>query len=313
MEAELARTISAADVVVFVGGGNLMEYNGMFDCRTSLLLGIIVHFAKKPVVASGQGIGPIETRFTKFLLKAFFSRARFVTFRDPFNSKDLLEDLGIHLEEGGPVGDDSTSLPARTVQDRGAFSGRKRIAINFRISQFTPNMQYKFGEFIEFVSIMAKNEKWQVDFFIFDPLRNTEKNVIDEIIIQSGLESFVIHDTGDPAAARFLLGKCDVAIGIAYHFLVFALAEGTPAIGLWSGRYYKDKLEGLFAWYGKQHWTIPYDSIDSDKLAKLCFELAEKKSELAPLLMKKTGEMGLASDLAIEKAFSFSVIEQNRI
>lgn len=307
MEAKLARTISAADVVVFVGGGNLMEYNGVFDCRTSLLLGIIVHFAKKPVVVSGQGIGPIETRFTKLLLKVFFPRASFVTFRDPFNSNQLLEDLGINLKEGGPVGDDAMSLPARTVRDRGAFSGRKRIAINFRISQFTPNMQYKFEEFIEFVSIVAKNEKWQVDFFIFDPLRNSEKNVIDEIISKSGLESFVIHDTGDPAAARFLLGKCDVAIGIAYHFLLFALAEGTPAIGLWSGPYYKDKVEGLFAWYDNQDWAIPYDNIDSNKLEKLCFELAEKKSELAPLLIKKTSEMGRASDLAIERAFSLVI------
>ncbi len=302
MEVDFAKAIGGADIVFFVGGGYLTDI-GKFDCRATLAAGLMAIFSGKPVYMSGQGLGPIDTRMTKLLLKAMVPHAKLVTFRDRSGSENLLRRLHIPWKSGGSVGDDAMSLPVKEAVDAGANWSGDRLAVQFRVCPQTPNILAHISEFERFLLSMVADGDWQIDFFIFHTTRPAyEEDVIRSIVERTGIENYVVHKVEDPRQMRYLVGQCNVAIGIAYHFLVFALAEGVPAIGLWDGRYYKDKIEGLFAWYDKVNWTLSVEEMVAENLAKYCCELRSMKPQLQPMLTSQTERMGSKARQTIETA-----------
>ena len=302
MEVDFAKAVGGADIVFFVGGGYLTDI-GKFDCRATLAAGLMAILSGKPVFMSGQGIGPIDTLITKLLLRSTVPHAKLVTFRDKSGSENLLRRLHIPWKEGGSVGDDAMSLPVKQVSDIGAGWRGDRLAVHIRICPQTPNISVHITELERFLASMVEDGDWQIDFFIFHTTRPAyEEEVIKSIVERTGIKNYVVHKTEDPRQARYLVGQCDVAIGIAYHFLVFALAEGVPTIGLWDGRYYKDKIEGLFAWYDKVDWTLSVEDMAAEDLAKRCRELTSMKPQLKSILKSKTEMMGSKARQTIETA-----------
>jgi len=42
-----------------------------------------------------------------------------------------------------------------------------------------------------------------------------------------------------------------------------------PAIGIYSGPYYRQKLAGLYGWYGRQEWVLDQEQCQDQALLKL--------------------------------------------
>jgi len=85
------------------------------------------------------------------------------------------------------------------------------------------------------------------------------------------------------------------------------LAEGIPALGLWDGTYYRNKFEGLFAWYDQPGWAVPVDGLDARNLADLCTRLVEQGDALRPGLVAKSQEMAQRSAREGETVLSLAV------
>ena len=62
---------------------------------------------------------------------------------------------------------------------------------------------------------------------------------------------------------------CTVAVGLAYHFVVFALVNGVPVVGLYGNDYYRQKMQGLLQWFDRQAWATPTATLDGDGLVRL--------------------------------------------
>tara|TARA_R110001583_G_scaffold143203_1_gene295312 strand:- start:22200 stop:23471 length:1272 start_codon:yes stop_codon:yes gene_type:complete len=304
MEAELARSISNSQVIFFCGGGYITDV-GRFESRTNLIMAWFGVLARKPVIMSGQGLGPFDSWFSTFLLKRVIPRLEMITFRDATGSEQLLRKLGINWKSGCSVGDDAMSLPERSVVITDDDWQGVRFGVNFRISPFTPNLDERVEEFTHFLSIISNELNWQVNFFIFETWRPWEEGLIETIIQKGELKNFVIHKTEDPREALFLTKRCDLAIGISYHFIVFALKLGIPVLALFTGEYYRGKMGGLMEWYQKDDWVVPVHQIQAKELAEKCQQVLEEKDQIAPVLRDITGQLADASRVTIDRAVSF--------
>jgi len=301
MEAELARSICESDVIFFVGGGYITDV-GQFESRTNLVMALFGILARKKVIMSGQGLGPFDSWFSEKLLKIVIPHLDLITFRDTEGSEELLKKLGIVAKNSEAVGDDAMSLPILEVENKEDKWNGVKLGVNFRISPFTHNLDKKVEEFTEFLSIASNELGWQINFFIFETWRPWEEGLIHSIIEKGKLKNVVIHKTEDPREALYLTGKCDIAIGISYHFIVFALKLGVPVIGLYSGQYYKGKMTGLLSWYDKKDWAVPTDEIDSVMLKEACQKLLDEKPSNREQLITKTIELALRTRKTIDLA-----------
>jgi hypothetical protein len=59
-----------------------------------------------------------------------------------------------------------------------------------------------------------------------------------------------------PATVRGVLGCAWGGIGVSYHFCTFSLTEGIPAICLYADPYYKQKAQGIAAFWGDERLSL---------------------------------------------------------
>jgi len=84
-----------ADVIIHLGGDVLSDYLGqtnLLEHLKDLLLGVVL---EKPVVIWGESVGPIRSRFCRFLAKFVLNKVAMITLREEA-SKVYLCNIGIH-------------------------------------------------------------------------------------------------------------------------------------------------------------------------------------------------------------------------
>jgi len=302
MEADLSRSICESDVIYYCGGGYINDV-GIFDSRSNLIMAFLAILAKKPVIMSGQGIGPFNTFFSRLLIKLVIPRLSMITFRDFDGSKNFLIENGIRFN-GDSVGDDAMSMPQKNTSFSNEWQG-KRLGINFRISPFTPDLDKKTNDFSKFLTLIEKETNWQINFFIFETWRPWEKEVLHSLLKESEIKNYIIHETEDPREALYLTSKCDLTLGISYHFIVFSLQLGIPTIAIYTGEYYRSKMEGLLEWYNKKDWCISIQEMTPNCLFNKCKLLIETNASEKNILKQKTELMSEDCSKSIKYALSF--------
>lgn len=309
MEAELASALVDSNILFFCGGGYFNDV-GTLDSRSNLIMAWLAKYADRKVVMSGQGLGPFHTRFSVWLLARVIPRIDAISFRDKFGSEALLQKLNISWRGAGAVGDDAMSLPLKAIdmQDGDEATNQTVLGVNFRISPFTPNLDQKIAEFSQFVAIAGNELNWEIHFFIFETSRPWEEGLIKQLIASSKIQHYKIHKTEDPREALYLTQNCDVAVGISYHFIVFALKLGIPVFALYTGEYYRGKMEGLLAWYDRLHWCVPAATLDAKQLIANCQLELQTSAQHQQYLQTKTQE--LASHY--EQTLASSMILHNK-
>lgn len=285
MEAKLANAIVDSDLVVFSGGGYLTD-KGMLECRASLLTGLLASIIGKQVVMSGVGIGPLDSKISGFLLSRIAKVANAIMVRDPFESKDLLLKLNVNQEKIMPIGDDAFTLPAKMQNGPTDTPNLKLLAVHFRISNFTVNAEQIANSLL---SALKHHEQqgWFIRFFIFSEISRHELDIINKIF-SNKLSHYEVIQSRDPRELKFKISECQLAIGIAYHFLIFALTTGVPTIGLYDGDYYKQKVCGLFSWFDMEESALQFTEINQPEITRRFNQLICNNENIKAQLLTRT-------------------------
>lgn len=279
-EFKAINSINSADCIIFNGGGYLTD-KGRLEFRSCLLTGIIGKFLGKKVFLTGQGIGPVNTNISLKLLKVLTKRVDCILVRDPSDSANLLKSLGVDERKIFCAGDDALTLPLKDNQLINTDDNRKKLAVNFRISPFMPNSE-KLKITIKETLDKRISEGWIINLFVFTSQSEWEKDVYQGLVKDWPKDSYSIIESDDPRTLKALIAKCDLSIGLAYHFLVFSLSESIPCIGLFNGPYYKQKNGGLFSLFGLPENSICYEGLTSsvlnENLSRVLKEKQDKKN-----------------------------------
>jgi coenzyme F420-reducing hydrogenase beta subunit/polysaccharide pyruvyl transferase WcaK-like protein len=328
------REIASADLVFNVGGGNLNSIIPQEFYKKGITY-IAARILDKPVVVSGQTIGPFSTIADRLFARYVLNKPQMITFRDKEISYRRCRKIGVKKPVLLDTADDAMTLPyfkkneamALLDTDPGVcpewtvrkaelticmnLKGSLRIFRNRGKSVDLSEMIYKFSQLVELLleNFDSKIILIPTDFHPDVDDRNLHREVIGSICHNDRIAR--LENEYNDIALKSLINLCDVAIGARYHFCVFACSLHKPFLGVASGIYQMTKLKGLALLNGLPHCFYEHDleSANLEDLFMRAKSIITRREELSLQLKTSVPELKKRSETAIN--FAIKLLEQS--
>ncbi len=212
----VVRALKESQILILGGGSLIQDATSM---RNSIYYGGLIGLARQfgvQSIAIAQGIGPLHQPLTRWIAKRAFGSCRAVSVRDPASAA-LLETWGISsLMAPDPV----WSLAATPVPEIANIS-RPKIAVTLRSHPQLTNQ--RLDTLTQALVDLQTATGSHVLLVPFQP--TTDLDIAQQIQAELTDHSQVITLT-DPKQLKGLFQGVDLAIGMRYHSLIMAAAEG---------------------------------------------------------------------------------------
>ncbi len=203
--------------VLILGGGSLIQ--DATSLRNSIyyggLMGLAHQFGLK-TIAIAQGIGPVDNPLTRWIAKRTFSGCTAVSVRDPASAA-LLNEWGI---TGVMAPDPVWSLAATPVPEIANIPSPK-IAVTLRVHPQLTNQRLD-----TLTQALVDLQTATGSHIILVPFQPTTDVDIAEQIRSQLTDNSQVVTLSDPKQLKGLFQGVDLAIGMRYHSLIMAAAEG---------------------------------------------------------------------------------------
>jgi polysaccharide pyruvyl transferase CsaB len=202
---------------LILGGGSLIQ--DATSIRNSVYYGGLVGLASQfglKTIAVAQGIGPLNKGLTRWIAKSTFASCTAISVRDPA-SEALLKDWGINcILAPDPV----WSMSATPVPELATIPSPK-IAVTLRSHpQLTPQRLTALTQAL--VDLQAATGS----YILLVPFQPTTDVEIAQQMRSQLTENSQVVTLSDPKQLKGLFQGVDLAIGMRYHSLIMAAAEG---------------------------------------------------------------------------------------
>lgn len=269
--------LATADLVFNVGGGNINSLVGPEFYR-KMVIYLLARLLRIPVVVSGQTIGPFYGWLDAKLAAIGLNTVAMITLRDRGTSLCRLRKIGVSKPVVMETGDDALVTPAVSETESRQLlvrlAGKAWMARDARVT-VAMNMKGTLACFNRKADVRGETELMTslADMLVercgarllFIPT-GYEGEYADTPVHRAIVEGMTHrHDAAcveeelDDGALKGLIGLMDVGVGVRYHFMVFALCRGVPALGMASGEYQRTKLRGLADLYDLPDLCLEHD------------------------------------------------------
>ena len=307
-----------AEGLTFVGGGYLNSLWWREGLYGKAFSAIVARLAGIPIVLTGQGIGPFNHEADRWMARILFHCAKAIGVRDLHQSDQLIASLSLRLaaklvhtwDDALLLGRGETPL-ASGLPAAGSPSEEERplrIGLNLRdSSSYSP--AYKGRMFHEIAAALDLFAATGGVRFYFIPISyndaDDDRKSAEAVIALMENKQYAVTFTDDlsPGRIRDLIAQMDVAVGISYHFNVFALTNGVPAIGLYENEYYKNKLLGLYAIYGLTDHCLDLAGSSRRQLVERIDKLAQSRQHVRQKLSERNRSLHTEALETREKMF----------
>jgi coenzyme F420-reducing hydrogenase beta subunit/polysaccharide pyruvyl transferase WcaK-like protein len=257
--------IACADLLFNVGGGNLTSVipTELYKKCTTYLAARIL---KKPIILSGQTIGPFTKRRDAQYACFCMNHVNLITFRDKEISHQRLRAIGVSKPIMLDAADDAITIPLipqeeakRLLRSHASASWWNLQSSLIVVMNLKGSLKIFKGEgrssgLEREVNLMAMIADKLVDvcgakiFFLpTDYCPGVDDREVHRDILarmKFALQAISIEDEYDDINLKGIIALADVAIGVRYHFAVFAASVLVPFLGIASGVYQQTKLKG---------------------------------------------------------------------
>ena len=308
----LLNHLKNADLLFNVGGGNI---KGGFCDR--FIIYTICRIFGKPVIVSGQTIGPFDKWLGKQTAGFFLNKVDVITLRDTM-SINVLEDLGVYKPIIKETADDAILLPAisteevkkifltEEIEDRHPLIG---INTNAYLKSVLPNRYYELNKIKQLLADVADRLITELGVrIVFIPMdyNADSDDRVDAYAVLKLMEhkdkASVIINGYDDHTLKGIIGQMDVGIGLRYHFVVFATTIQAPTIGIYLGEYYKMKIRGILELMGQEKYALDFEKTSLEEIVALVKDALQNKEEIKKKLEERTKILGERSLFTIEYA-----------
>lgn len=310
MAKEILNELASADLLFNNGGGNINTLlSGELYKQTLTILAASI--LKIPVILSGQTIGPITKKIHSIVVKLALNKVDTITLRDRCISSQRLRQIGVDKPVIKDTADDAIGLPFlqgsevnKLISENNGDGWQnlpaKIIAVmnmNGYLKAMDKDNIDEFDKEVELLSRIADRLVKTYGAKIL--LVPTDYNSVSDdrpllIQIKKSMKyketALVIGKEYDAIQYKSLIGLGDIAIGVRYHFAVFATSMGVPCIGLANGVYQKAKLKGVMELYGLQDFFIAEDmvEVELDKIWSVVENVIENRRKISLQLKART-------------------------
>ena len=306
----LLNHLRGADLLFNVGGGNI---KGGF-CDRFIIYSTCRIFGK-PVIVSGQTIGPFDRWIGKKIAGFFLNKVDVITLRDTM-SINVLEDLGVHKPIIKETADDAVLLPAisreeikrifltEKIEDHHPLIG---INTNAYLKSIMPNRYYELNEIKQVLADVAdcliSELGARIIFIPMDYNADSDDRVsayeVLELMKHKDRANVIINGYDDHTL-KGIIGQLDAGIGLRYHFIVFATTMQVPTIGIYLGEYYKMKIGGILELTEQEKYAIDFEKTSPEEIVDLVKDALQDKDKIKKKLEERTKILGERSLFTIE-------------
>jgi polysaccharide pyruvyl transferase WcaK-like protein len=264
------------DALHIVGGGNLTD----IFCDTLFEKCCLIQtFANqgKPILLTGQQLGPVTSPLLKNALARTLRKATFVGLREPVDSVRFCTEAKLDPNKFAVMGDDSfgshpgNDLEATHLLAKMGVTPGQFLAVNVRIGSYAPEHAVQMQKIAAIVRELATHFQMPVVVvpIWLDPI---EGDIPSGTQLAEALDlkdvRVMTDDALTPGLVKKVLGMAFGAIGVSYHFCTFALSEGVPAICIYDGAYYSQKGRGLSRFWEDDRLALSLRDMDAPSAVK---------------------------------------------
>ena len=299
-----------SDIVFFAGGSILKElyasYGRWAYSTLFMILGIVSFtkiIARKDIVVSNIGVGPVKTKLGRFLVKLILSQADIISLRDEA-SKQIVLDSGISEEKVIVVPDivfvrtpESFGVEGLTSQEEKGIEEAKlnsnkpklRVGLNLNKDIAKPEMWPSLLENVEesLYTMMEQNgAKFNIEI-IGIPMQIGFSSHHDLLVLQEfSKKNPNLRIKIETATTSFELAKtinsCNFIIAERLHAIIIATVLNVPSLPL----IYDPKVASLAKYLALEKFAVdvnkPFEPVElSGKINLLIEQLEQTKTQLS--------------------------------
>lgn len=227
------RALKSVDAVV-LGGGGLFQDSRPVACVLWAWQLWWVRWFNKPLFVYATGVGPLKTRFGRFLTHLSYRDAQVITVRDE-QSRALLRELGLTEGEIHVTADPSFLTPVQPIA-----SDRKAHRFIISLRPWAGCDKIVLGTFAEFLLKLKEEKNAEFLFVPMQEIKEHDHKILGPLAQKTGGK---IWSPGSFSELLSMLQTAEFAIGMRYHFLIACLLTGTPVIPI----SYGPKVDSLLA------------------------------------------------------------------
>jgi len=246
--------IRASDGVAISGGGNMASTwpSHVFERAT---IGEIARLAGKPLVVSGQTIGPHLDDADRALVAGLLSSARLVGLREKPSHAFSLE-LGVPAQLLTQTVDDASFLSEQNIADVAPDTETPYALVSLSTHVGVENRDQFQQAVADLLDHVAATTGLAIRFYAhFASLDATEARgdtvMHNAVIERMTTDRVTTVNEGDSVAAARLARGASLVVSSRYHPAVFAVSGGVPTIGIPVDDYTTTKLTGALGNFGQ--------------------------------------------------------------
>lgn len=300
----IRQLVSDADLVLFSGGGYLCEsFPEAID--RCLAVAFLASAYGKPLILSGQGIGPFKSEDAIRDARFIVSRAARVGIRD---FGELLEPLG--LENAPRVNGDDAFLILEAPVGEAPDQAEKRLGVNLRLAAYSSTTSPDYPKLASQIREFARNQGFSLQSVPIADYPDAE-NDLDAYRSLFGDDREFDPDayrTGgriDFRKVQSAAASCEVVVSMSYHACIFALAGGRPCIGVTGSSYYDGKFGGLKRFFPNDFRMVRIENSSFNPPLDAAYaELLERAADRAARIRQITEQIRRSSRAFLSDAIS---------
>ncbi|WP_050070215.1 polysaccharide pyruvyl transferase family protein [Arthrobacter alpinus] len=275
---DLIRLIEGSDAVLICGGGNMNSSYGWLLYERAAVGVVAAHF-KKPLVISGQTLGPTLTANDGLVLQSLLESAQLVGVRESA-SHQLALDGGLPQQQL-MAGLDDAAFFANPKADGGRAP---YMAVTFspgtgslpaeeyftKIAAVLDDLVEASGLGVVFIPHMADTESRDQDLWAH--------RMIAAAMNSENVEQLELLDAAE--AATITVGA-SLVVTSRYHPAVFATGAGIPVVSLSPDHYSDVRLSGALRNWGLEQFNLPVTSLLNGEFRTAALAAWEQRSAIA--------------------------------
>ncbi len=251
----LPTIIKNQDYILFSGGGNLNSlFPGILYNRTKISL--IARIYNKPLIITGQTIGPIFSQQDRVLLTILLKFSKIIGIRDKSYSSEYIRPTR-YLLKTKSAPDDAYLFPLQPEKNIQLSIDRSFFNIGISLRDWDSDLLKKTLKEVFTVPFHLNSPKpirlYLIPHIIdehdkgdLEAMREIFKNsILNTIDLDHRLISSNQNISPEEIVFRFTAAM-DMVITTRYHGLIFSLDACVPTLGIFENEYYKMKLLGAF-------------------------------------------------------------------
>lgn len=231
---QVFKVIRQSDIILS-GGGTLLQ-DGTSTRSLLYYLSIIkaAKIMRKRVMLYANGIGPVNGKFNRKLIKHVVNSVDFITLRESMSANDLRE-IGVKKPEIHITADPAFTLKSISDNKVSEVFLREEIPVDKSIIGVSVRSWNGFNgeEYIQKIAKVCDKFAKEGKTILLIPMQFPKDVAISKKLMNTMEEkAYILKNEYTPMEILGIIGKADVMLSMRLHTLIFAGVKRVPMVGI---------------------------------------------------------------------------------